>query len=230
MNKPVLPRLRKCLILVMTLYATLAMLHWPLGFTYFTQLSNLYAAAIAACLLVRRPGRTLALLQYTAAVSISLTFAVFLLVLAPLNPRGLFAAYAQDHGASLCMHLLTPVLTVWDYLADSAGTSLPRRRHIPFAVLPPLVYFLFILILGQCGLRWGGMSAPYPFLNYSAPAGWFGFRPETFGRATLGVGVFYAVLVMLLAVLLFGWGLQAASSRRRCFPEQDESLLKSSRH
>ena len=214
-----LSRIRKMLILLVTLYAMLAMLHWPIGYTFFTQLSNLYAAAIVACqLLLRRRGKTLFLLKYTAAVSITLTFLVFLCVLAPIHPRGILGAYMQDHGSSLCMHLINPILTVWDFLDDARSDCPLTRRHIFLAVLPPLGYFVFILILGRCGLRWAGMTAPYPFLNYAAPAGWFGFRPDTIDRTTLGVGVFYAVLAMLGAVLLIGWLLQFAVHRMKKVP------------
>ena len=48
------------------------------------------------------------------------------------------------------------------------------------------------------------MAAPYLFLNYAAPAGWFGWMPETAGYTTLGIGVFYAVLAMLLLFLAAG--------------------------
>ena len=77
-------------------------------------------------------------------------------------------------------------------------------------MLPPLLYFVFILLLGAAGVRRGkgNMTAPYPFLNYSAPAGWFGYMPETAGRTTLGIGVFYAiaglsVVLLLMSLLLY---------------------------
>ncbi len=201
----------KLLILTVTLYAMIMMLHWPIGFTFFTQLSNLYAAAVAALQMLRPRSARLATVKYTAAVSITATFLVFLTVLAPIDPRGFAAAYAQDHCASLCMHFITPVLTVWDFLANDAGDLRPDRRLVPFAVLPPLLYYWMILILSKGGFRWNGMTAPYPFLNYEAPAGWFGFRPETAGYTTLGIGVAYAVLAMVGVFLLLGWLLAAAA-------------------
>ena len=62
------------------------------------------------------------------------------------------------------------------------------------------------------------MTAPYPFLNYGAPAGWFGWMPETAGYTTLGIGVFYTILFMIPLVLLLGWLLFSAGKalRRRC--------------
>ena len=200
----------KILILAVTLYAMLTMLHWPVGFTFFTQLSNLYAALVVGLQIAKPRSAGLAVAKYTATVCITATFLVFLTVLAPLDPRGLVAAYAQDRCASLCMHFITPVLTVWDFLANDAEL-LPDRRLVPYAVLPPLLYYLMILMLSMGGFRWNGKTAPYPFLNYDAPAGWFGFRPETAGYTTLGIGVAYAVLAMVGVFLLLGWLLAAAA-------------------
>ena len=116
--------LRKVFIVLVTLYAVLMMLHWPIGFTFFTQLSNLFTAAVTlGQLITGGRSRGIELLKYAAAVSITVTFFVFLLVLAPLDPRGIPAAYAQDHFASLCMHLINPVLTVGDFLADSRSAA-----------------------------------------------------------------------------------------------------------
>ena len=42
--------MRKSILRILVLcsvgYAVLRMLHWPIGFTFFTQLSNLYAASV----------------------------------------------------------------------------------------------------------------------------------------------------------------------------------------
>lgn len=205
----------KILILLVTAYAMVMMIHWLIGFTFFTQLSNLYVMLVVlAQLFSPKRRKTLLRLKFTAVVSITVTFLVFLLVLAPLDPRGMAAAYAQDHGASFCMHLLTPVLTVWDFLMHDARDGQLRNKDLPLALLPPVLYFSFILIIGVFGFRWAGhMSAPYLFLNYSAPAGWFGFMPETAGRTTLGIGVFYAVILMMVLFLLVGAALLAAARR-----------------
>lgn len=42
----------KILVLLSTGYATLMMLHWSIGFTFFTQLSNWYCAAAVGCQLL----------------------------------------------------------------------------------------------------------------------------------------------------------------------------------
>ena len=194
----------KILILLSTGYAMVRMLHWPIGFTFFTQLSNLYAAAVVLLQLVS--GKRLRVLKYSAAVSIFITFLVYLLVLAPMMPGGILAAYGQDHYASLCLHLITPVLTITDFFLNDADYTW-EKKHLLYALFPPCIYLIFILVLGKCGVRWGAgnMTAPYLFLNYAAPAGWFGFMPETANYTTLGIGVFYCIIAMLLLFVLVAW-------------------------
>ena len=208
-------------ILMSTSYAILMLLHWPIGFTFFTQLSNVFTALVVLLQLLSPPQkqRALRFWKYMAAVSIFLTFLVYLLVLGPIMPGGILAAYRQDHWASLCLHLITPILTITDFLLHD--TDYPwRGGHVLLAAIPPFLWLLFIFILGALGLRWGrgDMTAPYPFLNYAAPAGWFGWMPETAGYTTLGIGVFYTILFMIPLVLLLGWLLFSAGKalRRRC--------------
>ena len=208
----------KVLLIGCVAYAIIMMVHWPIGFTFFTQLSNIFAVVVAAIQLIyeKRRGsnekegyaRCILILKYMAAVSLFVTFLVFLLFLAPVVPGGYIAAYAQDHCASLCMHLLSPILIYCDlFICDR------KREWISvsplYSALPLLVYFIFILVLGACGFRWrfaNGtvMSAPYSFLNYTSPAGWFGFKPETMGITSTGIGVFYVVIVMTALVLVIG--------------------------
>ncbi|MBQ7371119.1 MAG: hypothetical protein IJW67_04435 [Blautia sp.] len=225
----------KILVLLSTGYATLMMLHWPIGFTFFTQLSNLYCAAAAGCQLlillkknkesrsagfsacgyrehpfgeaIDRPlpyRRILYIWKYTAVVSILLTFLVYLCILAPMMPGGILHAYTQDHCASLCMHILTPSFMLIDFFLNDSDYDWSTVRSF-IGLVPPFCYLIFLLLLGQCGFRWGGdMMAPYLFLNYGAPAGWFGYMPETAGYTSLGIGVFYLVILLILLVWLLG--------------------------
>ena len=190
-------RIPKILILMSTGYAFVMLAHWPLGFTFFTQLSNLFAALVALGQLTPRWQNRLTVAKYAATVSICVTFAVYLTVLAPISPGGILAAYAEDHWASLCLHVITPVCCTLDFMLNDAPTRHWRRRDALWALLPPVAWLLLILALGQLGLRWHGMAAPYPFLNYAGPAGWFGWMPET-----AGIGAFYAVLALLALFLL----------------------------
>lgn len=203
----------KGIVLLSTGYAFVRLVHWPIGFTFFTQLSNLYVALVVLFQLVGK--KNYSLWKYTAVVSIIITFLVYLLVLAPRMPGGLPAAYRQDHYASLCLHIITPVTATADFLLHDVNYPW-RAKHIFCALLPPVCYLLFILALGQAGVRWGrwNMTAPYLFLNYSAPAGWFGFMPETADYTTLGIGVFYAIIVMIGVFILVAWLLLRAAEKR----------------
>lgn len=209
----------KGLILLSTLYAMARMWHWTIGFTYFTQLSNLFAALAVGFQLIEalrgRRRENTAAVKFAATVSILVTFWVYLSVLGPMTPGGLIAAYRQDGWASLCLHLVTPLLTAADFCLNDAQRSW-RFRHVLWAALPPVIYFMFVLLLGALGVRWyRGMTAPYPFLNYAAPSGWFGFMPETASDTTLGVGVFYVMLALLALFLLAGALLLAISRKLR---------------
>lgn len=209
-----LPRL---LLLASTVYAVVNLLHWPLGFTFFTQLSNLYLAAVVLLQLLRPRSAALSVLKFGAVVSIFITFFVYLTVLGPAMPGGLAAAYAQDHGASFCFHLLTPFLAFWDFFRNDARYPY-RRRHALLSLIPPFLYFLLILTLGQLGLRWGmdgSMMAPYPFLDYGSPTGWFAFRPGSAGAWSTGIGVFYAVLALLLLFYAAALALLFLAGRRQ---------------
>ena len=194
----------KLLLLLFLAYAMVRMWHWRIGFTFFTQLSNLYVGVL--CLFELLTGKRVPRLKFTGAVSIAITFFVFLTVLGPVMPGGLLGAYAQDHYASLCLHLIIPAIALYDFLANDYATCFWGRCDLAISLLPPVLYLVFILLLGKAGVRWGmgNMVAPYLFLNYQAPAGWFGFRPETFGFSTLGIGVAYCILVFLLLFLLMG--------------------------
>ena len=42
----------KVLLIGCVAYAIIMMVHWPIGFTFFTQLSNIFAAVVAAIQLI----------------------------------------------------------------------------------------------------------------------------------------------------------------------------------
>ncbi|MBR0393357.1 MAG: Pr6Pr family membrane protein [Oscillospiraceae bacterium] len=195
----------KILILLSTGYAVAIMMHWPIAFTFFTLLSNIYVAAVVLMQLLSG-GRKYRVLKYSAAVSICITFLVYLFVLAPMMPGGILAGYRQDHYSSLCLHLITPALTIADFFLNDAD-GVWEKKHVFAALIPPALYLVFILVLGKLGVRWGAgrMIAPYLFLNYEAPAGWFGFIPQTANYTTLGIGVFYCILALLLLFTLIAW-------------------------
>ena len=48
------------------------------------------------------------------------------------------------------------------------------------------------------------MYAPYNFLNYQAEIGWFGFNPSLLGEETIGIGVFYMIILLSVIFTLLG--------------------------
>ena len=135
----------KLLILASTAYAVVNLLHWPIGFSFFTQLSNLFLAAVVLLQLLFPKARFLPGLKFSAVLSIFVTFLVFLTVLGPVVPGGLPAAYAQDHGASFCGWVCagrgtcwhpTPFWTTVPLPAGSAlsweAAAFSRSRSAPF--------------------------------------------------------------------------------------------------
>ena len=142
----------KIVVLASTTYAVICLAHWPLGFTFFTQLSNLYMAAVALAQLLWPRRKGLAVLKYTASVSIFVTFLVYLTVLAPLMPGGIMAAYTQDHWASLCLHVITPAAGIIDFFLNDAPEGAWHKRHVALALVPPVTDAL-ILALCDAQLR-----------------------------------------------------------------------------
>ncbi len=202
----------KAAILAALIYAMIRMWHWKIGFTFFTQLSNLFVG-LAVIMQLVFPGKRGKIVKFAATVSILVTFLIYAAVLGPVMPGGLGAAYAQDHYASLCLHLIIPILTVLDFFRND--TDYPwKRHHALMAMVPPMGYMILIIILGQMGVSWHGMAAPYPFLNYRAPAGWFGFRQGTAGWNTAGIGVAYVMLALILLFYGLGRGLIFLCDRR----------------
>ena len=195
----------KAAILAALIYAMVRMWHWKIGFTFFTQLSNLFAglAVILQGILPEKQGKAI---KFSAVVSILVTGVVYATALGPFMPGGLMAAYAQDHYASLCLHVIIPTLMMADFLWNDRNYPW-RKQHALLAMLPPMGYLILIILLGQMGVSWHGMAAPYLFLNYWAPAGWFGFRPETAGWNSAGIGVAYVILILMLLFYGLGRGL-----------------------
>lgn len=186
-------------------------------FTYFTNLSNIFVDLVLGVFLIQE---LLALVKKTsckhsnrayrikflATISITLTFLVYMFILAPNTPGGILHAYFAKGAISFCVHFLTPVLAIVDFLLFDYPFQSTKNDAL-YGVIPPLCYVAFILILSGTGYRWGTnktMCAPYNFLNYGAKVGWFGFDLSQMGDESFGVGVFYMVVVLVLIFIALG--------------------------
>lgn len=196
-------------------------------FSYFTTLSNvaidvvLLAFMVADVLLIKSNGEKMIktnlwyIIKFLFTVSITITFLVFMFILAPTMSGGIWAAYFDYYGYSFCLHFLTPFLAIVDFLLyDYEYVS--TGKHAVYATFPALTYVLFVTIAAYSGVRWGNMYAPYNFLNFGVATGWFGFDLSLLGPESLGIGVAYMIVVLVIIFLILGYFfLKIKDARRR---------------
>lgn len=194
------------------------------SFTYYTTLSNvaidvvLIIAIIMDVLLITK-GKNYKtngfyICKYMMTVAISLTLLIYMFILAPTSKAGFFGSYFNNYGGSFGVHFIGPVFAILDFLLFDYDYK-SKRSHGVFAVIPPLCYVAFVVILATAGVRWGEMYAPYNFLNYGAPTGWFGWDLSQLSSTSLGIGVAYLIVVLLIFFLLLGQLYLWISNKRR---------------
>lgn len=187
-----------------------------MGFTYFTNLSNVFIDIVLFLSLVLDiiSGKSFSkknyktnmwyTLKYMATISITATFMIYFFILAPTHERGFLYAYFGNGAGSLCVHFITPLLAIVDFfLYDYEYKS--NKFHALYAMIPPLIYLLLVIFgANVLGWRWGDMIAPYNFINYGAPTGWFGFDLSIMSDKTLGIGAFYMIVVLFAVFIVIG--------------------------
>lgn len=202
----------KSIAIISSIYGIIKTYQGPMSFTYFTILSNIFVSIILFIFLIKdlyihkknnKYINYLYITKFIATISITLTFFVFLTILAPTLEGGVLHAYLDNGAGSLCVHFITPILAIIDFLFFSKDYK-SEKIHSLYATIPPLLYVLFIVVGSSLGLRWGTMYAPYNFLNYHAKTGWFGFDLSLFGWETLGIGVFYMLVFLSVLFILIG--------------------------
>ncbi len=144
------------------------------------------------------------MLKFLMTLSITLTCLVYMIILGPTSDDGLIGAYLHNHAGSLGVHLIGPVFAIADFLIFDKGFK-ARKIYAIYAVIPPLCYVGFVYILAVLGVRWyDTMTAPYNFLNYNVPTGWFGWDLSQMGSESLGIGVVYMIVVLLFIFIGIG--------------------------
>ena len=147
-------------------------------------------------------------IKYMATLAISITFLLYLCFLAPTSQSGFIGAYLSHYASSLCTHFIAPLCAIVDFVWFDYRFNM-QVSDVFWSLLPPFVYIGYVCVLSLVfGVRWKTvMLAPYNFLNFGAPCGWFGFDLSAANTYTLGIGVFYFVcvftLIFMLIVLLF---------------------------
>lgn len=161
------------------------------AFKYFTVLSNAFGGVMAAVWLVcaaagrgEEPPRPVALLKYTAAVCLGLTFVTVMVFLG-----NIYGYYAMLRNANLWFHLLIPLAAMgeWIFLNEHKLSM----KNCAAAMLPMIgyavAYLTYNLIMGK------GENP----LQYD----WYGFLLWGWG---VGIGIFAVIcaVTFLTGVLL----------------------------
>ncbi len=169
-------------------------------FLYFTGQSNLWIAATLAAFAVWqivkmfKPSakdipEAMWRLKFVFTVSITLTGVVFCAVLAPTMPG------AFGNAANVLTHVVVPVCAIADLFV--AKHDAPDFGIAVWALVP-LIYYIAFAAIGFV-LNWdfgNGRNYPYFFLNWTSPAGVFGFG----GGGEYFMGTFWWILVMIALV------------------------------
>ena len=144
---------------------------------YFTIQSNILIALICligACLLLRKkpPGKAWAVVKLAGTVAITLTGAVFAVMLAPLMGNKAWSL------TNTLTHLVVPLAAIADFFAVVSGTRI-ERKNVIWVLVPPFLYVIYAAV-GFVN-NWDfarGQNYPYFFLNWGSPAGAFGFSDQ----------------------------------------------------
>lgn len=204
----------KLIIIISSIYGIIRLYNGMLIFSYFTILSNIFICIMSFVFLVKDMvylvkkkelhfDNGIYIAKFLATVSIVITFLVYLIVLAPTNDVGMINAYLEKGAGSLCVHFIVPLLSIIDFLYYN-GKYILLKIHSVYTVIPPLFYVVLIFILSNLGVKWGNMPVPYNFLNYCSETGWFGINLTLFSKNTLGIGVFYNIIVLAFLFILIG--------------------------
>ena len=214
MKKRILSIIIIIIAIVSSIYGIIRTSYSLLTYTYFTTLSNIFIDVVLLIFLISdiyylvnkkelEVKNGLYITKFLATISITLTFFVFMTILAPTIEGGFINAYIMYGCGSLCLHFITPLLAIIDFLFLTKGYK-SKKSHALYAIIPPLLYVLFVVIASSLGLRWGTMGAPYNFLNFKAPTGWFGFDLSIMGFESLGIGVFYMIVLLTIIFVFIG--------------------------
>lgn len=179
---------------------------------YFTNQSNIWIGTVALVLAVLQIvnltkgkygfNKKVYLIQQVFTVSISLTCIVYCFVLVPsflAADTDLFNPFALTQ---MLLHVVSPLLAIVDFLFFTKGVKFKAVDSL-WSAIPPLYYLGFsavgFVLNGNFGM---GNNFPYFFLNYSSPAGVFGFS----NVMPYFMGSFYWIILLVLLVLGMSFG------------------------
>ena len=159
-------------------------------FSYFTNLSNLFASAVLLlCVLVPSPTNAARrdALRFISVVNMTVVGLVFAVLLRNVDLGALLP------WVNFVLHYVMPCAVLIDWLWQPPASRLSVKQ-IGLALVIPAVYLVYALLRGSA-IGW----YPYPFLN-PANVGGYG------GVVAYGVGIAVTVLVV-------GWVLRVVGNR-----------------
>ena len=205
---------------------------WWRRLMYYTGQSNIWIGTNTLSLLLlplfklKNPERwkkRVYILKYVFTASITMTGIVFCFLLAPFAD----ASYHAWSPWSYLTHVFSPILGAADFFVDEYRVPL-RMKHVFATELPPLIYFSTASVLGILQVDFGrGEFYPYFFLNYTSPAGVFGFS----NQFPFIIGSFYWMTLFALVMLGIGFLLAKLYNRKQSLRSPSKkTAVKSNAH
>lgn len=156
-------------------------------FSYFTNLSNLFAALVLLLSVFSNPSPRQDLARYISTVNMAVVGIVFAVLLRNVDLGALLP------WVNFVLHYVMPVAIVLDWLLAPPACRL-NPKCVLLAIVFPSLYLAYVIVRGA-STGW----YPYPFLN-----------PENVG----GYGAVAAYSIGISATFLFvSWTLLAAGNR-----------------
>lgn len=130
-------------------------------------------------------------IKFCFTVAITLTFIVFVTLLAPIVGLNYFLSFNN-----FSLHIIVPILAILDFFLFDYEIKITKKTFL-IGTFMPIYYFIFYLIGRTRGFKYiDGADAPYFFLDYTK-YGWFTISKD-------GLGVFYWVVILIVFVALIG--------------------------
>ncbi|UVE16637.1 Pr6Pr family membrane protein [Pseudomonas sp. LS44] len=154
-------------------------------FSYFTNLSNIFAALILLLSVFLNRSSSQELAKYASTVNMVVVGLVFAILLRNVDLGALLP------WVNFVLHYLMPVAVVLNWLAAPPATKL-RPKHMLITLVFPTAYLVYVLVRGA-STGW----YPYPFLN-PANVGGYG------AVAAYSLGITATFLIASWALLVIG--------------------------
>ena len=128
------------------------------------------------------------LVKYLFTVAITITFLVFVSMLAPTLGMNYLLSYGN-----FSLHFIVPILALIDFFVFNNDIRLTKFNCL-FGIAMPIYYMFFFLAGIPLGVRYiNNDIAPYFFLNYEQIT-WFNFTSK-------GPGVFYWLIILTAGIV-----------------------------